>query len=56
MRVDIAASRFAYDCGMPQFLGMAIFIFISRLFPVVVVDQGKKSTIGRGEVRAASGH
>jgi Ni/Fe-hydrogenase subunit HybB-like protein len=37
-------------------IGMAIFVFISRLFPVVVVDQGKKSTIGRGEVRAASGH
>jgi Ni/Fe-hydrogenase subunit HybB-like protein len=36
-------------------LGIGIFVFVSRLFPVVVVDEAHKSTtLGRGEVRAAS--
>jgi Ni/Fe-hydrogenase subunit HybB-like protein len=36
-------------------LGIGIFVFVSRLFPVVVVDEARKSTtLGRGEVRAAS--
>ncbi len=38
-------------------VGIAIFLFISRVFPVVVVDEARSSnTLGRGEVRAASSH
>jgi Ni/Fe-hydrogenase subunit HybB-like protein len=35
-------------------VGMAIFIYISRKFPVVVVDDSKSSNLGSGNVRAAS--
>ena len=36
-------------------IGIAIFVFISRLFPVVAVDEARTSTnLGRGEARAAS--
>jgi Ni/Fe-hydrogenase subunit HybB-like protein len=36
-------------------IGMAVFIFISRRFPVVVVDDNP-SNLGSGDVRAASSH
>jgi Ni/Fe-hydrogenase subunit HybB-like protein len=35
-------------------IGLAAFIFVSRLFPVVVVDDSKSSNLGSGNVRAAS--
>jgi Ni/Fe-hydrogenase subunit HybB-like protein len=35
-------------------LGMAVFIAVSRLFPVVVVEDAQKSSIGAGHVRAAA--
>lgn len=37
-------------------IGIAIFIFVSRLFPVVVVDEARTSSnLGSGQIRAASG-
>jgi Ni/Fe-hydrogenase subunit HybB-like protein len=42
--------------GMAAF-GVALFIFVSRLFPVVVVDDASPpSNLGRGDARAASSH
>jgi len=34
-------------------LGMAVFILVSRLFPVVIVEDAQKSQVGAGHVRAA---
>jgi len=35
-------------------LGMAVFILVSRLFPVVVVEDAQQSTAGAGHIRAAA--
>jgi Ni/Fe-hydrogenase subunit HybB-like protein len=35
-------------------LGMAVFILVSRLFPVVVVEDAQQSSVGAGRVRAAA--
>ena len=37
-------------------IGIAAFLFISRKFPVVVVDDANSSTLGSGHARAASSH
>lgn len=37
-------------------VGVAVFILVSRLFPVVVVEDHKTSTLGGAEVRAATSH
>lgn len=37
-------------------VGVAVFILISRLFPVVVVDDHKTSNLGSSDVRAATSH
>jgi len=37
-------------------VGIAVFILISRLFPVVVVDDHKTSNLGSSDVRAATSH
>jgi hypothetical protein len=37
-------------------IGIAVFILVSRLFPVVVVEGAREhSTVGSGEVKAAAG-
>ena len=37
-------------------LGVAVFILVSRLFPVVVVDDQQTSNLGGADVRAATSH
>jgi Ni/Fe-hydrogenase subunit HybB-like protein len=37
-------------------VGIALFILISRLFPVVVVDDHQTPTLGSGDARAATSH